>query len=135
MMIAANIFINNRRDHLCAPKPGPLFNKLPILRETERAAFTGTVDCRTMKVGSVLFQAQRTGQAEPGRWFGTAKPESARHAEILFNINKWGNDGGQIMGYLVLAPIPGYWGRVAGGLGLQLFVPESINLHNRLSML
>ncbi len=134
-MLAANIFLNHRREYLFAPKPSPLKQKLPILHETERAAFAGPVDCRTMKPGSVLFQAQRTGQTITGRWFGIAKPENAKHAEILFNINKWGNDGGQIVRFIVLSHITGYWGRVAGGLGLQLFIPASIHLESKIYVL
>lgn len=104
--------------------------ELPNLDGTFKAAFDGTVHKGAYKPGEVFFQALRTGQDKPGRWFTPVKPIDADHAEELLNINKWGNDAGQLKVFKVKESVSGYAGKVKGGSGHQFFIPNDVPLED-----
>lgn len=101
---------------------------LPPLVGSLREAFDGAIQLKTYRKGEILFQAQRTGAKTPGRWFTPIRPIDSRHAEELLNLNKWGNDAGQIKAFIFKKDVTGYSGKVAGGRGSQFFVPEEVPL-------
>lgn len=102
--------------------------QLPDLTDTFKEAFEGTIHKGTYKPGEVLFQALRTGQDRPGRWFIPIKPIDADQAEELLNIRKWGNDAGQLRIFKVKENVSGYAGKVEGGSGHQFFIPNDVPL-------
>ncbi len=112
-----------------SPKLGDKYVKqLPDLTDSFKEAFEGTIHKGTYKPGEVLFQALRTGQDKPGRWFTPIKPIDADHAEELLNIEKWSNDAGQLRIFKVKESVSGYAGKVEGGSGHQFFIPNDVPL-------
>lgn len=59
-----------------------------------------------------------------GRWFGLEKPDSAGMAERLYNIVDFGNDVMEVSTYDVPNGSVVYVGKVAGGEGHQVFIPN-----------
>jgi hypothetical protein len=59
-----------------------------------------------------------------GRWFGLEKPHSAGHAERLYNVIDYGNDVVQVSTYKIPRGAIVYAGKVAGGEGHQVFIPD-----------
>lgn len=113
-----------------SPRFGDRFvQQLPALEKTFKEAFDGSILQGVMEPGDILVQAQRTGQTSPGHWFLPIKPLDATHAEELAQIKKWGNDAGQIKVYRVNERTSAYAGKVAGGEGHQLFIPENVPIH------
>lgn len=113
------------------PKLGNKYVKeLPDLSGSFKEAFEGTIHKGTYKPGEVLFQALRTGQDKPGRWFTPIKPIDADHAEELLNIRKWGNDASQLRVFKVKESVSGYAGKVEGGSGHQFFIPNDVPLED-----
>ncbi len=61
----------------------------------------GQYEARVLAEDMTVFR----GEGTPfGRWFGTVEPESAAHAEQLYNIVGFGNDATTASGYLHLPP-------------------------------
>ncbi|NUN06459.1 MAG: hypothetical protein HUU57_11935 [Bdellovibrio sp.] len=102
--------------------------ELPELKGSFKDAFDGPIEQQKFKTGQVIWQIQRSNQAESGRWFSTSVARSREEAEELFYVEKWGNDRGQMRMYIVKDNFTGYTGKVAGGSGNQLFVPDSVPL-------
>lgn len=102
--------------------------KLPNLTESLKEAFDGHVFKGTYEPGEILFQAQRSNQKSIGNWFGPIKPMDSKHADELFNIQKWGNDASDIKTFVVKERVSGYAGKVAGGEGHQFFIPPGVPL-------
>lgn len=102
--------------------------KLPDLSGSLKEAFNGHVFKGTYEPGEILFQAQRSNQRNIGNWFGPIKPLDSKHAEELFNIQKWGNDASEIKTFIVKERVSGYAGKVAGGNGHQFFIPPGVPL-------
>jgi hypothetical protein len=99
---------------------------LPHLTGTELEATEGHIFQGSMQPGEIVYQAQRTGQTGPGRWFTPVKPLDAEHAEEMLNINKWTNDGGQIKAYRFKETVSGYASKVEGGSGHQFKIPKDV---------
>ena len=68
------------------------------------------------------------GQKTPGNWFSPIKPINPEHAEELLYINKYGNDAGQVKGYIFKERVSGYAGKVKDGAGYQFYIPEGVDL-------
>ncbi|WP_413287594.1 hypothetical protein [Bdellovibrio sp. HCB337] len=99
---------------------------LPELKGSLKEAFDGPIEQQKFKPGQVLWQVQRSKQANGGRWFSTDVAKNRDEAEDLFNVATWGNDRGQMRMYVVKEEFTGYVGKVAGGKGNQLFIPDKI---------
>ncbi len=91
------------------------------------------------KPGELLFQAQKSGQAEAGHWFIPAKPINPSQAEEWTNIEKWGKTADKIVLYRVKERVSGYAGLVDGAkvptgpqvlssTGHQFFIPYDVPL-------
>lgn len=114
-----------------SPKLGNKYVKdLPNLSGSFKEAFEGTIHKGAYRPGEVFFQAMRTGQSKPGRWFTPIKPIDASHADELLNIKKWGNDAGQLRVFKVKESVSGYAGKVEGGSGHQFFIPNNVPLED-----
>lgn len=100
--------------------------KNPSLKGSLRDAFEGPIEQMTFKPGQVIWQIQRSNQVDSGRWFSTNVAKSRDEAEKLFNVEAWGNDRGQLRMFIVKDEFTGYVGKVAGGKGNQLFIPENV---------
>ncbi len=114
-----------------SPKLGDKYvRNIPDLAGSRADEFLGAIHKGEYKPGEVLFQALRTGQTKPGRWFTPIKPINAAHAEELLNIAKYGNDAGQLKVYKVTERVSGYAGKVAGGTGSghQFYIPKDVPL-------
>ena len=61
-----------------------------------------------------------------GRWYGTVEPESAAHAEQLYNVADYGNDLTSVSKYVIPEGTTVYTGPVAGGTGTQIFVSDPL---------
>jgi hypothetical protein len=103
---------------------------LPDLTGSQATAFEGAIFKGIYEPGEILYQAQRSGQLNPGNWFGPIKPLNADHADDLFNIRIWGNDAQQIKTFIVKERISGYAGKVAGGEGHQFYIPFGVDLRD-----
>lgn len=103
--------------------------KIPDLAGTLKEAFTdGNYQKITYKLGAIVFQVQRSQATQAGNWFTSVKPDDAQQAESLLNIFKWGNDAGQIKAYRIIEHVTGYAGQVAGGDGVQFYIPKDVPL-------
>lgn len=103
--------------------------ELPDLANIDKRfsnAFEGEVSKVTYEPGEVLFQAQRTGQTEPGSWFGPVRPANAEEAQRLYNLKVSENDAAQIKAYVTKERISAYAGKVKGGEGYQAYFPPDV---------
>lgn len=99
---------------------------LPELEGSLKEAFDGPIEQQKFKPGQVLWQVQRSKQQNNGRWFSTDVAKNRDEADKLFNVAIWGNDRGQMRMFVVKEEFTGYVGKVAGGEGNQLFIPDKI---------
>lgn len=102
--------------------------KLPPLSGPFLQAFEGAPSSIVLEPGQMVWQVQRSLSSGNGRWFSNDVPKDGQDAEGKFNILKWGNDAGQISFYFVKERVSAYFGRVAGGKGTQIFIPDSVPL-------
>jgi RHS repeat-associated protein len=86
-----------------------------------RAFEAGQYEPGVLAEDMTVFRAEGTPF---GSWFGTVEPESAAHAEKLYNIVEYGNDATEASGYLIPKGTTIFRGPVAGGTGIQVFVPD-----------
>lgn len=114
----------NKSSNVNPSRGNEFVKKLPDLKGSHKDAFDGNVFKGEYEPGEIVFQVQRTDQISQGNWFSPIKPLDALHAEELLNINKWGNDAGQLKAFVVKERVSGYAGKVAGGEGHQFYVPE-----------
>lgn len=92
--------------------------------------FEGHIHDRwTLEPGEIYFQAQRTGQKTPGRWFTPIRPKNPQHAEEMLNIAKYGNDAGQLAVFRVTERVNVYFGKVRDHNGLQIYLLHEIPLN------
>ena len=71
---------------------------------------------------TILYRAESEGQGV-GSFFGTEAPADSLDAEVMYNINKWGNNATTLSTYQIPAGTTGFIGPVAGGSGVQIFIP------------
>jgi len=103
-------------------------SSLPKLEGTIREAFEGEPVLRTLKLGEILYRAEAVAARGPGYWFGTQPTTSAARAERWWNIAKWGNPREVLRAYEVTQELTVYYGRVTGGRGTQILIPEDVPL-------
>jgi RHS repeat-associated protein len=93
-----------------------------------RASFTGgQYTPWVADVDTVVYRAGNFGQGS-GRFFGLANPVDSLDAEIMYNINKWGNNATQLSEHLIPAGTRGFIGGVEGGTGIQIFLPNTMGV-------
>ncbi len=103
-----------------APRRGAALSAPPAQRARR--------DLGSFDEGRVLTEELHVFRAEGkhyGRWYGTVEPESAAHAERLYNIVDYDNDATTVSRYRIPKGRLIYDGPVAGGNGTQIFVPDS----------
>jgi hypothetical protein len=59
-----------------------------------------------------------------GRWFGIEKPDSAAQAERLFNLIDYSHEAVELSMYRIPKGTVIYEGKVAGGIGHQVYIPN-----------
>ncbi len=102
---------------LLNPNPGGFGLPASVAATFEGGEYTA----RTLAEDATVFRAEgRTF----GKFFGATKPSSAAEAERLYNVADYGNDLLQVSTYRIPKGTAVYEGRVAGGEGWQLFVPN-----------
>ena len=83
----------------------------------------GEYEARVVQEDTLAFRAEGD---QFGRYYGTVQPETAAHAEQLYNIAQYGNDMTEVSGYLIPKGATVFQGPVAGGTGTQIFVPDPL---------
>ncbi len=76
---------------------------------------------RVLSADLIVYRSEGTAF---GRWYGLEKPSSAAHAEKLYNVVDYGNDVLEISTYRVPKNTVVYYGKVAGGSGYQIYIPD-----------
>ncbi|MBI5385968.1 MAG: tandem-95 repeat protein [Verrucomicrobia bacterium] len=79
---------------------------------------------RAAPTDMIVYRAEGGTSGNFGRFFGTEKPVSAVDAEIMSNIMKHGNEVTTLVTYRIPKGTIIYEGRVAGGSGQQIFIPN-----------
>ena len=72
------------------------------------------------------MQVARTfgGEAgQKGSFFGTTMPANSKEAELLYNLDMWGNNASQLSPATIKKGTQVAIGRVEGGTGIQVFLP------------
>ncbi|MHB1684859.1 MAG: hypothetical protein ACYCYO_18880 [Bacilli bacterium] len=102
-------------------------SELPTLTGTQAEAFDGGIKTVTLEPGQIYYRSEEAGADYPGHWLGTEKPVTASEADKLYNITIWNNPMEQVGEYQVTKPVTVYYGKVAGGTGMQVYIPEDVN--------
>ena len=103
---------------------------LQPLEGSKLKAFDGPPKQELFKPGRIIWQVQRTGQGKSGSWFSTSIPINRLEADKMFNIAIWDNDGGQTRMFVVKEEFSAYVGKVEGGIGDQILIPDSTQVQD-----
>ena len=98
--------------------------RAPALPATVARSFTNSqYTMRVLTEETIVFRVEGS---RFGRWFGTVRPSSAAEAERLYNVVDYGNDLTRVASYRIPKGAIVYEGRVAGGAGIQMYVPDPL---------
>jgi hypothetical protein len=87
----------------------------------------GQYATKLLGVGTNLYRTESAGQGM-GRFLGLVKPNSPEEAETLYNLLKRGNKTDVVPTYRVTTKLAVYFGKVAGGEGMQILLPKCADL-------
>ena len=111
-------------------KAGYVVSKLPPLTGTYAKAFDGPIETITLKKGDIVYrspQIPRELAHEPRRWYGLVDVRTRRQNDALYNHVKWDNPNLLTRRYVVLQDFSVHSGKVAGGNGFQVRVPNNVD--------
>ncbi|MFH1258518.1 MAG: hypothetical protein ABII74_01665 [Elusimicrobiota bacterium] len=103
---------------------------LPVLKGKIKNAFeSGEYTIKTFKKGDVIYRSPWIPNElveNPGRWFGTRRTVTTVGTESQYNVSKWGNPLKKVRVYEFSQDVTVYYGKVAGGKGYQVLLPDDI---------
>jgi len=105
-------------------------NELPALRSSFAEAFEGPVRIRAFRAGERIHRSPWVPKEladRPGVWFGTRRTVTRAGTESQYNVRKWGNPLEVLRTFEFTQDVTVYYGRVAGGKGYQVLIPQDVN--------
>lgn len=100
---------------------------LPRLSSFTAESFEGTPAIRTLKPGDILYCGENIGQDYMSNFYGKTALQSSLKADEFYNIFKQGNKAQVLTNYEVTKEVTIYGGKVAGGKGVQILIPEDVD--------